>query len=269
MGEFFTEGFEKTDCEKISLVGTETRRMNQIKDFDSYLIKIHYFYGTLYVILFLLCVAYQITSCIRKHRMTFFQWQQLSILTFLILLQIFIYFNYMGLGDGSNSNCGFFDNIFFGVSDIYMFNFSILMGFKTYTVFNNMYQFAVKGDLPEKKAKRRNKRFLYAIYAFSIIETILFVFFNTYWTFINRNISTLRYYNFFNRCMQILLILTNTSLFIIATIRIRQTLKFTMVDARQKNLFRTRCLSLSFAIVYMLIAINLVWGLFCKGRRDA
>ena len=42
-----------------------------------------------------------------------------------------------------------------------------------------------------------------------------------------------------------------------------------MVDARQKNLLRTRCLSFSFAIVYMLIAINLVWGLFCKGRRDA
>lgn len=102
-----------------------------------------------------------------------------------------------------------------------MFNFSILMGFKTYTVFNNMHKFAVKGDLPEKKAKRRNKRFLYAIYAVSIIETILFVFFNTYWTFINRNIETLRYYNFFNRCIQILLIILNTSLFIIATIRIR------------------------------------------------
>lgn len=48
--------------------------MNQIKDFDSYLKKIHYFYGALYVILFLMCLAYQITSCIRKHRMTFFQW---------------------------------------------------------------------------------------------------------------------------------------------------------------------------------------------------
>ena len=33
-------------------------------------------------------------------------------------------------------------------------------------------------------------------------------------------------------------------------------------------MFRTRCLSLSFAIVYLMTAMMLLWGLFCKGRHD-
>ena len=216
----------------VSIIGSPTRKRNQLPKFDEYLIKIQYFYAAVYVILFLGCMTYLIASCVRKHRMTFFQWQSLIILTVLIFLQIFIYFNYFGVGSGTEQNCGFFDNVLFGIADIYMFNFSILMGFRTYTVFNNMYQFAVNGELPEKKAKRRNKRFLWCIYAFSICETILFVTFNTYWTFVNRNIATLRTFNFCNRLAQIVLICVNTSLFIFATIRIRQTLRYTHVDAR-------------------------------------
>jgi len=90
--------------------------------------------------------------------------------------------------------------VFFGVSDIYMFNFSILMGFKTYTVFNNMYEFAVRGNLPTKREKKRNKILLKSFYTFSIVEACVFVFFNTYWTYMNRDINSLRFFNFLNKC---------------------------------------------------------------------
>ena len=56
---------------------------------------------------------------------------------------------YYGIGYSDEAkNCWVMDHIFFGTVDIFVFNFSILMGFKTYSVFADMYEFAVKGNLP-------------------------------------------------------------------------------------------------------------------------
>ena len=76
------------------------------------------------------------------------------------------------------------DHVFFGTADILLFNMSILMGYKIYTVTNNMYEFAVKGNLPSQTMIKRDKAILNAIWIISIADIIAYIFLNTYWTFI-------------------------------------------------------------------------------------
>ena len=46
-------------------------------------------------------------------------------------------FQYFGLGDGDYHNCLYYDHVFFGATDILLFNLSILMGFKIFNKEDN------------------------------------------------------------------------------------------------------------------------------------
>jgi len=73
------------------------------------------------------------------------------------------------------------------------------MGYKFYTVTNNMYEFTVKGNLASKLTKKCNKLILRSIWVASIVYWFTYLLFNTYWTFIDRNMPTLRIFNFSSR----------------------------------------------------------------------
>ena len=75
------------------------------------------------------------------------------------------------------------------------------MGFKIYTVTNNMYEFAVKGNLPSLLSKKRDKAIHNAIWFVSIADIAVYTFLNTYWTYINRDMEILALFNFGNRLM--------------------------------------------------------------------
>ncbi len=165
-------------------------------------------------------------------------------------------------------NCFFFDHIFFGFCDIVIFNQTMMMGFRTYTVFNNLYEFAVNKNLPNKNIKKRNIKILKAIWITSGCNLCLYVFMNIYWTFINRDIYNLRIYNFVNSLLFIFFIMLNAMLFVFAVNLITKTLNHTIVDNRQTNLLRASKIMMSFAITFIMLSMTLTWGLFTQGFTD-
>jgi hypothetical protein len=132
------------------------------------------------------------------------------------MILFIVEFRYFGIETHVERNCLFFDHVLFGSVDILIFNLSMIMGFRTYTVFNNMYEFAVKGNLPNKNIKRRNMSILRVIWIVSLVDLAIVVFMNIYWTFIDRNIYNLRIFNFTNRLVMITLIIFNAILFVFA-----------------------------------------------------
>lgn len=178
------------------------------------------------------------------------------------LVLVIVLGNYFGVTDRDERNCFFFDHLFFGVADIILFNQSILLGFKTYAVFDNMYEFAVKGNLPSKNKKKRNKFILKLIWFLSVGNFILFICMNIYWTYIGRNIYNLRIFNFVNKIAQIVLTALNAILFIYAHNMVNKTLKNTMVDKSCKSLLRAQHMIIYFSVVYLLLVLTLIQGLF-------
>ena len=175
-------------------------------------------------------------------------------------MSTFVLYGYFGIGNGDKDNCGFYDHVFFGVTDIFLFNVSILIGYKQYILSNNLYEFAVKGNLPSKWQLRRNKMILNSIWGLSISDIVIFVVLNIYWTFINRNMQTLRIFNFSNKMAQFALMVVNAILFVFAYLMITKTLNYTIVDSRQKNLHRNKRLMLMFTVTYFCLAASIFWS---------
>lgn len=149
-----------------------------------------------------------------------------------------------------------------------MFNLSIMLGFKTYAVFESIYEFAVKGNLPSKQKKKRNKFIVKLIWFLSITNFVLFICCNIYWTYIGRNIYYLRIFNFVNRLAQIILTALNALLFISAYRIITKTLSNTIVDKSAKSLLFSKKVIMYFSVVYLLLSCTLVWELYTQGYTD-
>ena len=189
----------------------------------------------------------------------------------MLILELILFIvecDYFGISDRDEKNCFFFDHMFFGVSDILMFNLSIMLGFKTYAVFESIYEFAVKGNLPSKQKKKRNKFIVKLIWIISITNFVLFCFMNIYWTYIGRNIYYLRIFNFGNRLAQIVLTALNALLFISAHRIISKTLTHTIVDKSCKSLLFSQKIIMYFAVTYLLLSLTLFWELFTQGYTD-
>ena len=103
------------------------------------------------------------------------------------ILNATIYFEYYSLSIGELKNCHFYDHIFGDISDIFLFNISLYMGYKLHSITNNFYQFAMNGRLPEEASIKRNKIVLRMINLVCLLDMLTLVFLNIYWTFINRN----------------------------------------------------------------------------------
>jgi len=64
-----------------------------------------------------------------------------------------------------------------------------------------MHEFIVNGNLPTVASKNRNKLYYHVIIFLSIADIILYIFLNTYWTFINRRMIVLSDFNLGNQVM--------------------------------------------------------------------
>ena len=227
-----------------------------------------YFFGAIHLLMACCGIIFLIQSYVRKNRLSKFQWAYMANLFAFQLLCATVLFGYFGIGGGYTDNCNFYNRVFYGSTDIFLFNVSILMGFKQFTVFSNMYQFTVKGNVPSESTKKCNKRCLNIIWMASISDFCIFVFLNTYYTFIHRNMTRLGLFNFVNRICQIVLIGLNGLLFIFAAVLMTKIMNFTLVDSKQKNLFRTKRLMMCFGCVYLCLSGVLTWSLYTQGFHN-
>lgn len=120
--------------------------------------------------------------------------------------------------------------MFFGTVDILLFNLSIMIGFKIYSLVNTVFEFCVKGNLPTSGSVTRDKVILNVIWCLFVGDGLAYIFLNTYWTFINRDMGVLRIFNFVNRIAQITVILVNAIMFLKSRRKITETLSHTMVN---------------------------------------
>ena len=80
---------------------------------------------------------------------------------------------------------------------------------------------------------------LISLWILSGANVVIFVFFNTYWTFIKRDMYTLQIFNFVNRLTDISFMSANAFLYLLAYIYISKTLNFSQsANDRLKKLRR-------------------------------
>ena len=60
-----------------SIIGDASDDLDPMPDYDGAIISADYVYGVLHLILMLVVIAYMIFSCVRKHRLSRFQWTYL------------------------------------------------------------------------------------------------------------------------------------------------------------------------------------------------
>ena len=149
----------------------------------------------------LIIIIYAILALVRKHRMSTFQHCLLWSLFFISLLNAAVNCYYFGISSGADKerNCYFYDDVFYGTSDILLFNLSLYMAYKLYTISNNFYEFAVNDRLTSESVQRRNRYILLLIITSSVCDLCVYVFLNAFWTFIDRNIPRLDFFVFINR----------------------------------------------------------------------
>lgn len=115
---------------------------------------------------------------------------------------------------------------------MFLYNMSILIGYKMYTVTDNLFNFAVKGNLPSNWVRRRNKCIMISLYVFSIATVVAYIFMNTYYTFVDRNMNILREFKFYNKFLDISQMVFIAVLYFLSYAMIKKTLKFTLVNRR-------------------------------------
>ena len=132
-----------------------------------------------------------------------------------------------------------------------------------------LYEFAVKGNLLSNWLKWRNKCILRCLWCLSGVNVSVFIFFNTYWTFVKRDMYTLQIFNFVNRLSDIAFMSANAFLYLLAYVYITKTLNFSQnANDRLKKLRRAQCLVLFNGICYILVVGTLFWGLYTQGFKD-
>ena len=159
-------------------------------------------------------------------------------------------------------------NMMYGMSDIFFFNVSLTIAYKLYAVTNIFYQFSVNKILPTSEQKKKNKFLIRSIQAISILNLATFVFFITYWTFINRDMSARQLYIFITKVASVLLLFVNSVLWGLTHRLMRKIILKTIIDKTEKKLFRIKRLALILAIVFTLFQANIIWGAYNQGFRD-
>ena len=153
-------------------------------------------------------------------------------------------------------------NMMYGMSDIFFFNVSLTIAYKLYAVTNIFYQFSVNKILPTSEQKKKNKFLIRSIQAISILNLATFVFFITYWTFINRDMPARQLYIFITKVASVLLLFVNSVLWGLTHRLMRKIILKTIIDKTEKKLFRIKRLALILAIVFTLFQANIIWGAY-------
>ena len=173
-----------------------------------------------------------------------------------------VLFNYLGISVDKDKSCYFYEDIFFGISDILLFSLSLYMAYKLYTVSNNFYEFAVNGRLTSESVQKRNRYILLFIFVSSSCDLFVFLFLNVYWTYIERDIPKLDLFMFVNRIYQMLLCVTNAFLFYWSYRMFKKTFKETIIDKRYKRLFRAQRMMFCMGAFYLGLICTILFGLY-------
>ena len=91
---------------------------------------VNYIAATLHLILMCTIIAYLVVSKIRKHRLSKFQWIYMINLACVEFLTTIVLYGYFGIGSGDNHECNYYDKVFYGAADIFLFNLLTIFGFK-------------------------------------------------------------------------------------------------------------------------------------------
>ena len=100
----------------------------------------------------LIILIFMIQTKLRKNRLTPFVWMCLSNLLFCSIITGVGQIYYADIFKSENCNFGL--NLIYGVENIIIFNLSIIVGFRTYILCNEISEFALKGNLPSERAKK-------------------------------------------------------------------------------------------------------------------
>ena len=71
-----------------------------------------------------------------------------------------------------------------------------------------------------------------SLYVFSIASVLVYIFMNTYYTFVDRNMNVLREFKFYNKFLDIAQMLCIAVLYFLSYAMIKKTLKYTLVNRR-------------------------------------
>ena len=152
--------------------------------------------------------------------------------------------------------------------DALLYNMSLLMAFKLYKVSNNFYEFTVNGTLPEKKQKKKDKLIIRLIWAVSIVDLIIYLFLCIYWTFINRDISTLHKYISYNRIVSISVMLANSALNFLSLRKFRKTLRKSKFTDKQTKIFMLKRMLISMIVLFIALSLAVVFDIYASGRNQ-
>lgn len=226
----------------------------------------NYTFAALFLILTIVIAIYIIIARVRKTRLSRFQWTHVISLLIICFMNGVGMFSYFGVPVDEDMTCRFVDDVDYGISDIMLFNVCVFQGFKLYTVTKSFHDFAIHGRLPSRKLKKRNKIIMRVFWAVSIIDVLVFVIMNIYWTFINRDIAKLYAFIFANRSVQIVMIFFVCTLFFLAYRTFGKTLAQTIVNSKSNyRLFRARKLMLTMGVLYLMLDLAIFLDIYTEG----
>lgn len=140
-----------------------------------------------------------ILALARKTVLPKLQWVLLSGLVLSELGMVTVAFQYFGLWEKDPlKNCFYTQRLIWGMSDIIIYTISLIMGFRIYVLSNELHFFAIEGCLPCEKTKKRNNTILRAIAIIAFVDWVAYVFLNTFWTFVDRDVHAMRLFNSLN-----------------------------------------------------------------------
>ena len=215
----------------------------------------------------ILLILYVLAVCLRKHRLSNFQKTNIAFLFIIYLFDMMVYFEFFGIDNDKLKNCHVIDKIFTGIMDALLYNMSLLMAFKLYKVSNNFYEFTINGTLPEKKQKKKDKLIIRLIWAVSIVDLLIYLFLCIYWTFINRDISSLHNYISYNRIISICVMLANSTLNYLSLRKFRKTLRKSKFTDKQTKIFMLKRMLISMIVLFIALSFAVIFDIYASGRN--
>ena len=116
----------------ISIIGNAANDDNALENYSTATKRLEKIFGTMHLVIMLIVLSFLIGSCLRKHRLSNFQWTFLIGLCFIEFFTMVVQYGYFGLGSGDHQNCDYYDKVFYGTGEILLFDISILIGYKLY-----------------------------------------------------------------------------------------------------------------------------------------
>ena len=189
-------------CFKLYPFGETTKE--DVKSYSENMQTLDLVIGLCNYMLLIVMLGFIFVTLVRKNKLSKFAWKCLCTLIFITLLvgtaQIFF--------SAPNAQyCNFDTHIIYGIESILVFDLVCQVGYKIFLLCHSISEFLFAGILPSETAKRRNRNIGCGVFIGSIVLLAIFVILNSYWWFVQFNVTALRVWNFTFLIIQSLLFL--------------------------------------------------------------